>query len=203
MAKKKTEADELKIEWRPVEDVKPYDRNPRKNDEAVEAVMRSIQSFGWKQPIVIDAEGTIVVGHTRYKAALQLGFKAVPVIVASDLDPESCRAYRIADNSTGAVAQWDFPLLKIEIDSLIDFDMSQYGNIEIPETPAQFLKDIEANEDADFVDDNDSPIDLGKDPNIMVRLSFPGSVWLGKRQEILEVVEKIKKRYMATSKVEE
>ena len=108
----------MKIEMRPLADVTPYDRNPRKNDEAVDAVAASITEFGFRVPIVVDAEGVIVCGHTRYKAAEKLGLEKVPVHVAKDLTPEQVRAYRIADNKTGELASWDMELLPIELGEL-------------------------------------------------------------------------------------
>ena len=94
----------MKIETRPITSIKPYDQNPRINDSAVAAVASSIREFGFRQPIVLDKDGVIVVGHTRWKAAQQLGLTEVPVHVALDLTPEAARAYRIADNKTGEIA---------------------------------------------------------------------------------------------------
>ncbi|MGQ9919538.1 MAG: ParB N-terminal domain-containing protein, partial [Bryobacteraceae bacterium] len=88
----------MKIElWEPAR-IRPYEKNPRQNDQAVDAVARSIREYGVKQPIVVDADGVIIVGHTRWKAAQKLGLEKVPVHVATDLSPEQARAYRIADN---------------------------------------------------------------------------------------------------------
>lgn len=98
---------DLRVKYVPIGDVRPYEDNPRRNDGAVQAVANSLREFGWKQPIVVDADGTIVVGHTRYKAALALGMTDVPVVVASDLTPEQCAAYRLADNRVGELAEWD------------------------------------------------------------------------------------------------
>jgi len=98
--------------------IKPYERNPRLNDAAVDAVARSLQEFGFRQPIVVDAEGVIVCGHTRWKAAAKLGLIRVPVQVARDLSPEQLRAYRIADNQTASIAEWDFEILPIELKNL-------------------------------------------------------------------------------------
>ena len=96
----------MKIEFWNIDRVRPYDQNPRRNDKAVEAVANSIREYGFRQPIVVDANGVIVVGHTRYKAALKLGLASVPVHVAADLTPQQARAYRIAD-----IAVIDMPLL--------------------------------------------------------------------------------------------
>jgi ParB-like chromosome segregation protein Spo0J len=88
----------MKIELWNIADVKPYPGNPRQNDDAVDAVARSLVEFGFRQPIVVDRDGVIVCGHTRYKAAVKLHLEKVPVHVAKDLSPEQIRAYRIADN---------------------------------------------------------------------------------------------------------
>jgi DNA modification methylase len=119
----------MKIQMRDIESIKPYESNPRINDYAVEAVAKSIQEFGFRQPIVVDADGVIVVGHTRYKAAQKLGLTEVPVHVATDLTPEQARAYRIADNQTASLAEWDFDVLPLELSQLVDanFDMSLLG----------------------------------------------------------------------------
>jgi ParB-like chromosome segregation protein Spo0J len=119
----------MKIEYWEIAKVKPYDKNPRRNDKAVEAVAKSIREFGFRQPIVVDAAGVIVVGHTRYKAALKLGLKTVPVHVAADLTPAQARAYRLADNRTAETAEWDVELLPIELGELRDdgFDLKLLG----------------------------------------------------------------------------
>ena len=118
---------DLRIKYVPIGDVRPYEGNPRRNDSAVEGVAASIREFGWRQPIVVDADGTIIAGHTRYKAALALGMADVPVVVASDLTPEQCAAYRLADNRVGELAEWDGELLAQELDGLSDLDMSLFG----------------------------------------------------------------------------
>ena len=109
-----------------LDEIRPYENNPRKNDEAVQAVANSIREFGFKQPIVVDADGVIIVGHTRYKAAQELGLETVPVLVASDLSDEQARAYRLADNKTSELAGWDFTALAMEM-SKINMDMSEFG----------------------------------------------------------------------------
>ena len=89
---------DIKITQKPIADLIPYSRNPRKNDEAVPMVMNSIKEFGFKVPIVIDKNNIIVCGHTRFKAALKLGLETVPCIVADDLSDEQIKAFRLADN---------------------------------------------------------------------------------------------------------
>lgn len=110
-----------------IAEIKPYDRNPRNNDGAVDAVAASIKEFGWQQPIVVDRDGVIIAGHTRYKAAQKLKCKEVPVVVAENLTDEQVKAYRLADNKTGELAEWDTALLDEELTELADFDMSQFG----------------------------------------------------------------------------
>ncbi len=110
----------MKIELRQLAAIKPYEKNPRINDAAVDAVAESIRRFGFRQPIVVDADGVIVCGHTRWKAAQKLGLAEVPVHVATDLTPEQIRAYRIADNKTNELAEWNLELLPVELGELKD-----------------------------------------------------------------------------------
>lgn len=115
------------LKWEPIKSIRPYEKNPRRNDEAVEAVASSIREFGWQQPIVVDRDGVIIAGHTRYKAAKKLKCDTVPVVVADDLTEDQVKAYRLADNKTGELAEWDTALLGEELAELADFDMSQFG----------------------------------------------------------------------------
>jgi DNA modification methylase len=119
----------MKIELRKLSDIKPYPQNPRVNDSAVDAVAASIREYGFRQPIVVDTEGVIIVGHTRWKAAQKLGLDKVPVHVAKDLTPAQIKAYRIADNQTNTLADWDSELLPLELHQLeaLDFDLSLLG----------------------------------------------------------------------------
>lgn len=109
-----------------IKDIRPYEKNPRINDNAVEAVANSIKEFGFKQPIVVDGNMEIIAGHTRWKAAKKLKLKTVPVLVADDLTEEQVRAYRIADNSTGELATWDYDKLVEELQG-ITMDMGDFG----------------------------------------------------------------------------
>lgn len=111
----------------PISEIKLYENNPRKNKAAVDKVAASLCEFGWKQPIVVDKDYTIIVGHTRLLAAKKLKMKEVPVVVADDLTPEQVRAYRLADNKTAEFSEWDFDLLTQELDSIVDIDMSDFG----------------------------------------------------------------------------
>src|SRR5229473_524049 len=119
----------MQVELRPIATIRPYENNPRINDQAVDAVAASIQEFGFRQPIVIDEAGVIVIGHTRYKAALKLGLKTVPVHVAKGLTPAQLKAYRIADNHTATLSQWNEELLPLELAELqqMDFDLKLTG----------------------------------------------------------------------------
>ena len=110
-------------------EIHPYEKNPRFNDGAVEAVANSIKEFGFQQPIVVDKDFVVIVGHTRLKAAEQLGLTEVPVVIAENLTPEQVQAYRIADNKTGEIAEWNYDLLPIELRDLQekDFDLSFLG----------------------------------------------------------------------------
>ena len=117
----------MEIILKKLDDLKPYENNPRNNDEAVEYVANSIQEFGFKVPIIIDNDNVIVTGHTRYKASKLLGLDEVPCIVADDLTEEQIKAFRIADNKVSEIAEWDKDLLAIEMDDIIEFDMSEFG----------------------------------------------------------------------------
>ena len=119
------------IEYKRLDEIRPYDNNPRRNDEAAKAVANSIKEFGFQSPIIVDRDGVIIAGHTRYKAARRLKLQEVPVIVAAELDPEKVKALRIADNSTGEVAEWDLQLLVQELTG-IEYDMTDFGlNLQI------------------------------------------------------------------------
>lgn len=124
-------------------DIKPYEKNPRKNDNAVKYVAESIKEFGFKVPLVIDRNGVIVAGHTRYKAAKQLKIKTVPCLVADDLTDEQVRAFRLADNKVAEQAEWDFDLLDDELAQILDIDMDAFG----------FLNDIDDKTEEAIEDD--------------------------------------------------
>ena len=119
----------MKIELRPLADITPYEKNPRLNDDAVDAVAASLREFGFRQPIVVDEAGVIVCGHTRYKAALKLGLAKAPVHVAKDLTPAQIKAYRIADNKTAELSDWNYDLLPIELGELqgMNYDLGLLG----------------------------------------------------------------------------
>lgn len=105
----------------------PYEKNPRKNDKAVKFVAKSIETFGFRQPIVIDKDNVVVCGHTRLKAAKKLGLEKVPCVIADDLTDEQIKAYRLADNKVAEQADWEFDLLDEEINGILDLDMGDFG----------------------------------------------------------------------------
>ena len=110
-----------------INDLIPYEQNPRRNDSAVDAVAESIKEFGFKVPIIVDKDNVIVAGHTRHKAAQKLGIEFVPVIRADDLSEEQVKAFRLADNKTGELAGWDFEKLEAELAEIENIDMESFG----------------------------------------------------------------------------
>ena len=117
----------MRIKNKKLTELTPYAHNPRINDAAVEAVANSIREFGFLVPVVVDKNNTIVAGHTRLKAAQALGLATVPTIDAGHLTAKQIKAFRLADNKTAELAEWDFDKLKAELESLPDFDMSMFG----------------------------------------------------------------------------
>lgn len=136
----------MEIKMVKVDDLKPYENNPRFNDDAVEYVAKSIKEFGFKVPMVIDKNNVIVAGHTRYKASMELGLKEVPCIIADDLTEEQLKAFRLADNKVSEKASWNYDLLDLELDD-IDLDMGEFGFTKID-------VDLDFN-DEDFVQDTE------------------------------------------------
>lgn len=116
----------MQIVYKKVNELIPYENNPRINDEAVEYVKNSIKEFGFKVPIVIDKNNVIIAGHTRLKASLELGLKEVPCIIADDLSEEQIKAFRLADNKVSEKSMWDFDKLDEELDNILDIDMSLF-----------------------------------------------------------------------------
>lgn len=119
----------MQVSFVDIQSITPYPQNPRDNASAIAKVAASIKEFGWMQPIVVDEESVIIVGHTRYEAAKQLGLERVPVSVATGLSEDQVRAYRIADNRSGEEAKWDDALLKLELVDLqaLDYPLHQTG----------------------------------------------------------------------------
>jgi len=117
----------LKIQKIEINKIIPYINNPRKNLNA-DKVASSIKEFGFQQPIVVDKDMSIIVGHTRYEAAKRLDLKTVPVVIA-DLDPLKAKAYRIADNRLNEDSEWDYSLLNVEFTDILDnhYDLDNLG----------------------------------------------------------------------------
>lgn len=116
------------VTLKPIKSIRPYEKNPRTiPPEAIDAVANSITMFGFQQPIVVDDAGVIIVGHTRWRAALKLNLKNVPVHVAEGLTPEQVQAYRIADNSSNSLSTWDLEMLHLELSDLPQFNFADFG----------------------------------------------------------------------------
>ena len=166
----------MDVEMRPIGSIKPYDNNPRDNDAGVDAVAASLRAFGWRQPLVVDEQDVIVVGHTRYKAALKLGMTEVPVHVARGLSPEQVRAYRIADNQTATLSKWDEDKLPLELMALqqADFDLSMLG------FPDDELERLLAPAGNDGQGDPDEIPEPPADP-----VTKPGDLWALGRHRLL------------------
>ena len=120
----------MQIVQKSVDELRPYKYNPRKNDNAVEAVAASIKEFGFKVPIVIDKNNEIIAGHTRLKAAQVLRIEEVPCIVADDLTEEQVKAFRLADNKVGELATWDYAMLDVELEEIENIEMESFGFID-------------------------------------------------------------------------
>jgi site-specific DNA-methyltransferase (adenine-specific) len=123
--------DQMEIKEIKIEELKPYENNPRHNEAAVGPVANSIKEFGFKVPIIIDKDNVIIAGHTRLKAAKLLGLETVPCVIADDLTEEQAKAFRLADNKVSELAEWDFDDLEKELEELdamdLDFEMSDFG----------------------------------------------------------------------------
>ena len=156
-----------------IDEIKPYEKNPRKNEDSVKFVANSIKEFGFNVPIVIDADNVIVAGHTHWKAAKQLGLEKVPCIKKDDLSPAQIKAFRLADNKVGEFSQWDMELLGDELKDLGDvFDMGDFGFFDTIED------DAPTGDDDDF--DPDEEAEKIENP-----VSQPGDLWLLGRHRLI------------------
>lgn len=154
----------MEIKMVSVADIIPYENNPRKNADAVKYVKNSIEQFGFKIPMVLDANNVIVCGHTRFLAAKKLGMKEVPCTYADDLTEEQIKAFRLADNKTAEFAEWDIEKLAIELQDLPDINMSDFG----------FLDDISDMQEADEITEDTPPeVDEDREP-----ITHPGDLWI-------------------------
>ena len=152
----------MKIVDKPIEWLRPYENNPRNNEQAVEAVANSIKEFGFKVPIVATIDGEIVNGHTSFKAAKSLKLKIVPVLIADDLTEEQIKAFRLADNKTGELAEWNVELLYGELDELDGFDMTLFGFEDIDFSLDDFEEDEkETGEEVDIDSEEKPKVEYG------------------------------------------
>ena len=166
----------------PIGDVVPYEKNPRLNDQAVDAVASSIREFGFKVPIVVDSKGVVVSGHTRLKAAKTLGLDEVPVIVADDLDDTKIKAFRLADNKVAELADWDGSLLIKELEELDDLNYDM----------GQFDFELDLDDAGEGGSDGDGSDDMGDIPdNINVMETFALNVIVKDEAEQAELYEEM------------
>ena len=157
------------IEERPLASIRPYDNNPRLNDPGVDAVAASIKEFGFRQPIVVDEAGVIIVGHTRYKAAQKLGLETVPVHVAIGLSEAQTKAYRIADNQTSRLSDWDQERLVQELLQLQSMDFK----LDLTGFSVDELQELLADGGTEGLVD---PDDIPEPPDEPI--TKPGDLWL-------------------------
>ena len=162
----------------PIKAIKPYKNNPRHNDKAVEYVANSIREFGFKQPIVIDDQYEIVCGHTRWKAAKAIGLETVPCVMADDLTPEQIQAYRLADNKTAEMADWDFDLLEQELNEIdpAEFDMADFGffaeNNIVESANEKENREIQLKEEFQIIIDCESEEDMQNKYNMLEEMGI-------------------------------
>jgi DNA modification methylase len=158
----------MKIEIADINSIKPYENNPRKlSDKAIETVAMSLKEYGFRQPIVVDKDRIIVVGHTRFRASKKLGFKEVPITIADNLTPEQINGYRIADNRTSEESEWDNELLKMELKEL---DLKDF-NLELTGFNEDQLNSLLFEEKQGLTDENAVP-ELPEEP-----ISKLGDIW--------------------------
>jgi len=162
----------MKIEMINTDKIIPYSRNPRFNQQAIDKVASSIKEYGWKQPIVLDKDNVIIVGHTRLLAAQKLGIDEVPVHIAEDLTPQQVKAYRIADNRTAEFAEWDMDMLSVELEEVGEL-FTGYDEMETEE--------ILGRNNGNDEDPNDTP-DV---PNVEDAVSVLGDVWLLGKHKVI------------------
>ena len=140
-------AEKIKIVTKKIKDITPYWNNPRKNEKAIDAVMHSIEEFGFKNPIIIDKEGVIISGHTRRLAAIKLGLKEVPCIVGDHLTESQVKAFRLADNRVSEIATWDDDLLKEDLNSNLKLFRNKQDREAIEVDDKYILRDVDTDEE--------------------------------------------------------
>lgn len=159
---------EMKIIYKKIEEIKPYENNPRNNEDAVDYVANSIKEFGFKSPIIIDKNNVIIAGHTRLKAGEKLGLKEVPCIMADDLTEEQIKAFRLADNKVGEIATWDLDKLELELENL-NIDMSDFG-FDLEEIELEDIEE-ESKEDEDVGNFEESDFNYKEQYGVIVMCS--------------------------------
>lgn len=183
---------DLQIVYKKIDELIPYENNPRNNDRAIEAVAKSIKEFGFKVPLIIDKDGEIAAGHTRLKAAKELGLEEVPCIIADDLSEAQIKAFRIADNKVSEFSDWDFELLDNELEELkdmeLDFNMEDFG----------FSNSEKDDLEDEYVDINDENLDLDSDSEN--KMSF-GKTKIIITDEELEMLENKYDEYIEINRV--
>ena len=179
----------MKIQSTNINDIKPYDKNPRKiSNKAIDMVANSIKEFGFQQPIVVDTKNVIVVGHTRYQASIKLNLKKVPVVVG-DFTEQQAKAYRIADNRINEETGWDYNFLQEELNKLLDLDV----DLNLTGFTSEELDSMFAKEEIEITD----PIDVGDDENHllndvkMIQLFYEPE----NEQKFRSIVDKIKEQH--------
>ena len=158
----------IKLDRRKCADLKPYENNARINDKAIDAVANSIRDFGMNNPILIDENNVVVAGHARLKALEKLHIEETPVLVLSDLSEDKIKAFRIADNSTAQLAEWDLQKLQAELDSF-DIEMEQYG---LQEQLDKIQQQIDADMAADLEED-----EVPEPDEINQPITEEGDIW--------------------------
>lgn len=203
----------MQIIYKKLHELTPYDKNPRVNDKAVEVVAHSILEYGFKNPIVVDKNGIIVNGHTRYLASIALELEEVPVIVADDLTDAQIKAFRIMDNKSSEFAEWDYELLFDEIkDIKLDLDadiesLTGFSDLELAELTKAFdnvtldfeppSEEVHApndfNSDNTYTGDTNSTNTDDEDTNVYTKtINIPQYTITGKKPELSELVNKTK-----------
>lgn len=177
----------MNIITKKISEIKPYEKNPRRNDEAVEYVSNSIKEFGFKIPIIIDKNNVIVAGHTRYKACKKLGITEVPCIIADDLTDEQIKAFRLVDNKASEKSEWDFELLNEELSNILSINMEAFDFINIDYS---YIDDL-VNEDFTNLDINSSVFN--------VSFTFP----IERKNDIQEYIKKNGKEHLVSIIMEE
>jgi 16S rRNA G966 N2-methylase RsmD len=175
----------MRIEQVDIKKIKPYENNPRINKKSIDKVANSLLAYGWRQPIVVDKNMIIVAGHTRFSAARQLKLNKVPVHIADNLNEQQIKAYRLADNRSADDSEWNFDALKIELESLIDFD---------PQVDLAITTCFDQSEINSIMEDDKLKTDLDKNDEILFEnnsfdldkiVTKEGMVWVLDKHKII------------------